>query len=211
MAPPRPYHKKPYVPRKGRKGSLAKWKKLHKPETKFYDATDTLGSIAPFPTSWIRRDLSCPVIQGITASTRIGNDVVAKSIGFSFGVYRNPSGATVQRVRWMLINYKDSEGSVPTAGELFQTTSLFLPQRNLQWAGQFQVLADRTITLDSALRNQVTVRYRRKLGLRMIYQDNSGTTGGQTKNQLFLVLWSDQASNQPTAQDLSWRLTFNDN
>lgn len=211
MPPVLPYHKKPYRARKGRKGTLAKWKKLHKPETKYYDATDTLGFISAFPSAWYRRDLSCPIVQGTTASTRIGNDIVAKSIGLSFGIYRNASGASVQRVRWMLVNYKESEGSVPTAGELFQTTGLFLPQRNLQWAGQFQILADRTVTLDSAIRNHTTVRYRRKLGLRMIYQDTSGTTGGQTRNQLFLVLWSDQASNLPSAQDLSWRITFNDN
>ena len=182
-----------------------------KPESKFYDATAAGGGIGQNPAGWSRYDLSCPITQGTSSVTRIGAEIVARSIGITFDVTRNASGATAQRFRYMLLCYKESEGSIPTAGEFFQTTNVFFPQRNLEWITAFRVITDRTLTLDSAITNQKTIRIRRRLNFKMKYQDNSGTTGGQTMNQLFFFIWSDQASNPPSLNNFSWRLTFNDN
>lgn len=181
-----------------------------KPETKYLDGTAANGGVGAYPATWSRYDLSCGITQGVTNISRTGNEVCSKSLGMTFNLVRNPSGATVQRVRYMLIDYVDSDGSIVAAADLFLSTGVFLPQRDLQWASSFSVLLDRIVTLDSASKNSQTVRIRRKLIRRMKYQDNSGTTGGQITHQLFFVIWSDQVSNTPTIESPSWRLTFTD-
>lgn len=153
--------------------------------------------------------MSCPITQGISQVARIGNEIDAKSLGITFTLNRN-AATTVQRVRYMLVDYSDSEGGIPAAADVFLSTGVFLPQRDLQWASSFNILIDRIVTLDSAVRNVQTVRIRRRLPLRMKYQDNSGTTGGQITHQLFFLIWSDTAANQPSLAEFSWRLTFTD-
>lgn len=185
--------------------------KLYKPETKYYDGTAGGGGVGQWPSGWNRYDLSCPIIQGTTAVTRLGNNIIAKSLGISFDITRNTSSTPAfQRVRYMVIDYVRSEGSIPTAAEVFQTTGVFLPQRLLSWSKEFRILVDRVVTVDTAARNNVTVRIRRKLNLLMKYQDNSGTTGGQVDHQLFFVAWCEVASNPPSLNNFSWRLTFTD-
>lgn len=180
-------------------------------ETKFYDSTAAGGGIAAFPVAWSRYDLSCGITQGTTASTRLGNEIVTRSFGLSFMLNRNAGGQPCQRVRYMIVDYVDSEGSIPTAAEVFQSTGVFLPQRYLPYMTDFRVLADRVVVLDSAIANGKQVRIRRKYRQKMKYTDNSGTTGGQAHHQLFFLIWSDQAANVPTITDVAWRINFTDN
>lgn len=180
-------------------------------ETKFYDSTAAGGGIGAYPVAWSRYDLSCGITQGTTASTRLGNEIVTRSFGVSFMLTRNAAGQPVQRVRYMILDYIDSEGTIPTAAEVFQSTGTFLPQRYLPYMTDFKVLADRTIILDSAVSNGRQVRIRRKYRQKMKYTDNSGTTGGQAHHQLFFLIWSDQAANPPAIADMAWRINFTDN
>lgn len=197
-----------YAKGPSRGGIRPRWKS----ETKFYDSTAAGGGIGQYPVAWSRYDLSCGIIQGTTASTRLGNEIVTRSFGISFMLTRNASGPTVQRVRYMIIDYIDSEGTIPTSAEMFQSTGTFLPQRYLPYMTDFKVLADRVVVLDSAIANGKQVRIRRKYMQKMKYTDNSGTTGGQAHHQLFFLIWSDTASpNPPSITDMAWRINFTDN
>ncbi|AIF34801.1 capsid protein [Sewage-associated circular DNA virus-12] len=162
---PRGYYKPTYRKRTYRKRTYTrrrntyarkKWSPSikYKSETKWYDGTAGGGGIGNMPAAWNRYDLSCPITQGVTSVSRVGNNIIAKSLGISFDVTRNASSSTPQqRMRFMVIDYPRSEGSIPAAAEFFQTTGVFLPQRNLSWVKEFHVLADRVITVDSASRN----------------------------------------------------------
>lgn len=204
------YQKKKYNNnRRYKKYASRKFNPYHK-EIKYYDQTAVGGGLSAYPTSWSRYDLSCGITQGDNAVSRDGDVIVARNIRITGVITRNAGGSAVQRVRYMLIDYPQSEGTIPTAGEIFQTTGVFRPQRNLNWINQFRILADKMIIIDSAVRNAYTITVNRKLFKRMRYQDNAGTTGSQVTHQLFFVIWSDQGANVPTLSDFAWRLTYSD-
>lgn len=199
------YRAHPYKKYKGKR-----YVKRFKPECKFFDNTSGGGAIGQYPFAWSEYYLS-GILQGTTATRRVGNEAIIKSLGVTFDLNRNASGVSAQRVRWMVVRYVPSEGGNILPADMFQSTGEFLPQRSLQWIQDYQIVKAGMVTLDVASRNQKTVIIRTKINKKMKWYAGAGSYADQTSNSLFLLIWSDVATNAPTIQNLSWRLAFTDN
>lgn len=183
---------------------------LNKPEIKHYDQVGAGGGIGNNPANWSMYYLTAGIIQGTSNVTRVGSSIRINSVGITADITRNASGNTVQRVRCMLVKMSNTFNSAPTASELFQTTSTFLPLRDLDYMTYYRVLMDRIIVLDSAIHNQITLKYNRRQYAKARYTGNGGTFGDQSHGGYYFLIWSDQASNQPTLANLNMRVCFSD-
>lgn len=183
---------------------------LNKPEIKHYDIVGQGGSLAANPAGWSLFYLTAGIQQGLTAVTRVGNSIRINSVGVDFVVSRNASGNTVQRVRAMLVYMPQTFNSAPDAAEMFDYTNHFTPPRNLDYMKYYRILWDRTIVLDSAVHNARTIKFHRKCFFKARYTANGGSFTSQDMGGLYMVFYSDQASNTPALSEFNQRVCFSD-
>lgn len=179
------------------------------PEEKWYDYTTLSGSIGQNPAAWSNYYVPA-IVQGTSVHARVGNQIVARKLEVHTGVSRNSGGTTVQRVRIMVIRNKDPVGAATPPGDIFSTSSLFDPMRNPDFISNYVIMFCKEYVLDSAVANFLPVEI--SLGLNFVtrFSANGGIVSDVAQNNIELVVWSDQAANQPTLAGGSFRFTFTD-
>lgn len=142
---------------------------------------------------------------GDTNITRDGESVRLKSLQLRGTYAIDPTTATNQKVRMLVIRWNDD--STPTIGNILQG-GLVNDFYNLDETNKFKVLVDKYFTVNTVDRPQKDFVI--KLKLNDICKWKSSTGSDVQTGHFYLVDLSDQATNPPTA---SWqgRLRYIDN
>ncbi len=149
-------------------------------------------------------------VKGDTLSTRDGRVVRLKSLQYSFFFTMNTS-ATSSHVRLIFFIDKQPSGVAPIVAQLLDTQSV-VSFRNLDNRKRFVILKDFVVTLSNvgATKNAYRDHYR-DLDMRTIYNDaNLGTIFDIESNALYLIMFSNEATNTPTVERAT-RVRFIDN
>jgi len=104
----------------------------------------------------------------------------------------------------------DPVNAATPAAELFSATNLFDPMRNPNYLGNYRILYSSEFVLDSARSNFLKLEFKLKLGFPIKFSANGGTVADVTRNNVEILVWSDQAANPPTLAGGSFRFTFSD-
>jgi len=150
---------------------------------------------------------------GTTASTRIGQRILMKSIQARIYLRREDvTTATVQAVRVLLIYDRQTNGAAPAITDVLSAISM-QSLRNMANVGRFFCLMDKTYTLDGAGGQTVLFDERyMKINLPVFY--NTGTAGTAADIQtggLFLMHFGNAAAGvDDTDANINIRLRFTD-
>lgn len=146
---------------------------------------------------------------GDTSITREGQSI--KMINLFLRAYITMhASATTTQVRLMIILDTQPNAAAMTAAELLASTSNILSPLTIGYGSRFKILIDKLFRLDT---NKLNLEYKHfmKLGMHTKYNtSNNGTIADITKNSLYLMLVSDQATNTPNVSFWN-RLRFIDN
>lgn len=179
-------------------------------EEKYYDDNASIaGAIGQYPAGWSAFYLPA-MVRGTGPVQRIGDQIFAKWLYMSFLVNHNSGGAVNQRVKWMVVLHKSPYNAAPVAAEVFQTTTTMDGGRSLDYLDQYKVLAEGQVLLELQIHSCELVRKNIKLGFPIKFTGNGGTVADVSMNNIELLIWSDQAANQPTLSEGTWRVTFVD-
>jgi len=209
----RTYKKKTYA-RKSypRKSNLAREvrliKRTIKPELKLLYPDPTTGSVTSTPTYAILNFVS----PGTGLSQRVGQQIACKSIRLHFQLSRNPSSAVAfNRVRLMLVWFKQPDGYALTDDELFGPTQTGNPDMFTDWSGRktFKVLYDKVYALTEQYPVR-TIRIAKKLTGVTEFDDTIPGDGLIQTGALYMVSMSDVASNAPAISQPYARLFYTD-
>lgn len=154
-----------------------------------------------------------PLIQGTTATTRIGNQVRCKNVLMRFNLTLD-SNATRTYIRCMLLWDRQPNGALPGLDDILETvgTGGMVVNSPLErdFAFRFKLLRDKryTVYTDKPI---VFVKWFIRLGRRIRYDDsNAGDITDIATNSLIFVMVSTEATNTPGGAIFS-RLRFIDN
>ncbi len=153
------------------------------------------------------------IAQGDTKIARGGNKVRFKSLHWRGFITMNAS-ATTTMVRLMIILDKQVNGAVFTIGDLLEDATAgdaIISPRDIDNQNRFTVLSDKTYKLTDNGGNQlVQFNVYKKINLPVRYDGTTANVGDLTSNGLFLVSFSNEATNTPAITDF-FRIRFIDN
>lgn len=209
----RTYKKKTYA-RKSypRKSNLAREvrliKRTIKPELKLLYPDPPVGSVTATPVYTPLNFVS----PGTGLSQRVGQQIACKSIRVHFQLNRNASSTVAfNRVRLMLVWFKQPDGYALTDDELFGPALTGDPDRFTDWPGRktFKVLYDKVYAL-SELYPVRTIRIAKKLTGVTEFDDTISGMGLIQTGALYMVSMSDVASNAPVISQPYGRMFYTD-
>lgn len=179
-------------------------------ENKYID-TKTAGptAITQNPAATLSWDLNVPVL-GAENYKRIGNIIYNKSFHATVDLNHNSAGSTIQRVHVLVVNYVNSGTLSTNMNQLFTSSSIFEPFRNMEYLKHYRVLFSKTYTLDKDNRRIAHAKIYKKLNFRTKFVAGNGNYQDITQGLVQLFMWSDVAANQPTYSALNMRYTFQD-
>jgi len=210
----RTYSKKKTYARKSypRKSNLAREvrliKRTIKPELKLLFPDPPVGSVTSTPVYTPLNDI--PLGTGF--NQRVGQQVACKSIRIHFQLSRNASSAVAfNRVRLMLVWFKQPDGYALTDNELFGAASTGDIDRFTDWSGRktFKVLYDKVYALTEQYPVR-TIRIAKKLTGVTEFDDSISGGGLIQTGALYMVSMSDVASNPPAIALPYGRLFYTD-
>lgn len=147
--------------------------------------------------------------QGDTASTREGQSIKIYSLYVRFYMTINASATTTQ-IRIFVLMDKQPNGAVPTSGDLLQSNTNILSPLLMGYGSRFKIFMDKVYRLDTNKLN-LTIKKFFKFRFHTKYgSGNAGTVADITKNSLYIMMVSDQATNTPNI-DFWARLRYIDN
>jgi len=210
----RPYAKKKTYARKSypRKSNLAREvrliKRTIKPELKLLYPDPPFGSVTSTAVYTPLND----VALGTGFQNRVGQQIACKSIRVHFQLSRNPSSAVAfNRVRLMLVWFKQPDGYALSDNELFGAGSSADIERFTDWSSRktFKVLYDKVYAL-TELYPVRTIRIAKKLTGLTEFDDSTSGAGLIQTGALYMVSFSDVATNAPTIAQPYGRLFYTD-
>lgn len=154
-------------------------------------------------------------LSGITTGTaynqRTGMVVKASNLYISFKCQLG-AAENLSRLRFIVFrNLKLNQGALPVTGDIMQSVAVCDSPFNLDNVGDFQVLGDATIQLDSQSNQLVT----RKMYIPLsqhIRWDTSGDAIGDTESgHIFFAYLGDTYVTNPPIFDYTFRLRYIDN
>ena len=149
------------------------------------------------------------LIKGDDFDNRDGRSVRFKSVDIRWTVLMNLLN-TQTTLRCMVVIDKQPNATLMLIGDLLDETHTN-SFKNLNNRKRFVILKDETLTLQSSGKSTNYMRYYKPLDMITIYDDSdSGGISDITTNALYLVIFSDQATNG-TIQDCHTRMRFIDN
>lgn len=192
------------------KKRMSKLMLVKQPELKFYD-TNNVGQFVG--TSFMQYCLNIPV-QGTTALTRVGQNILVKSIysrgSITLGVA--PSVATAgQQMRILVYVDKESRGATPSTTDVLQTSSYISPLAIVQ-QGRFQVLHDQQLAVDPNGNNTVPFKFYLKTNVKTKFSANAGAAADVYANAIWIAFISNDnggAGVSPTIDHYT-RIRFSD-
>lgn len=147
------------------------------------------------------------IAQGDTVSSRQGNSILVKGI-FGRMLFTQNSSATNTFVRCVIFcNKQQLSDSTPAVDDVLESVSV-KSNLNISHKGQYSVLRDFTIRLDSA--NNTSAARKINIPLNMHLRYNGTAATDWQKNGLFMILLSNEATNVPTV-DWNLRVSWHDN
>ncbi len=172
-----------------------------------FKSVDTQSELAITDTPQIR--LINALQKGDDFNNRDGRSVRFKSVQLKWTVQLNPLN-TLGVVRCMVVIDKQANATLMTIGDLLDETHTN-SFKNLNFRKRFVILKDETITLQDSGEKSMHINWYKKLDMITIYDDSdTGGISDITTNALYLVIFSDQATNG-LVQDCHTRVRFVDN
>ena len=113
------------------------------PEKKFFDSV----TITDATTTASILNLN-NMAAGDTVLLRDGNKIICKSIQLR-GTFQNESLAQNNVIRYMVIHDKNSNGTAPTAAQVFEGTPSVQGMKSIANASRFTTLLDKTVVLNN--------------------------------------------------------------
>lgn len=192
-----------YKKKKGVRSLLPK--PVGRNEKKFIDASLSLSTFNTTGSSQLLNALS----QGTTATTRVGNEAIFKSIYMKATVYPGVTTGVTQNIRVMLVLDKQPNGAaMPIVGAtsttgrlLFATAGTCYPYVPLDLFNKdrYVSLYDKVYAINppfstAAVQFEVKKYINLGKGIQSIYNGNAGTIADLSSNALYLVICGDQPS-----------------
>lgn len=169
-----------------------------------YDSGTSISSTASF-------SLLNGMAKGDTISTRTARSILCKSLELNLTFIQHAS-ATETLIRAIVFIDKSPEGTAPTVAQLLDASGYtHVAQRNLNYRKEFVILKDFRFHLSSNNQEVVTKQFYKKLNMHTIFDDSdAGTIADIMNNALYIMWWSNEATNTPTFYMQS-RVRFLDN
>ncbi len=152
------------------------------------------------------------LVQGDTDITRDGSQVKFTSLRFGFTLKSNAS-ATRTNVRIMLVHDKQTNQAQATATQVLQDSTpidAIISAYNIDNVSRFNILYDKVFSLDPSYIPTLSRVVHKKLNLKVRYDANAGDVTDLTQDSIFLIMVSDQVTNDPTISH-QIRLRYLDN
>ncbi len=151
--------------------------------------------------------------QGDTAITRDGSQVKFTSLRFSYFIKIHASALNTM-VRVMIVHDKQTNQAQATATDVLQDSTpvdAIVSPYNIDNVSRFRILYDKVHGLSSVGSTSCVQRtIHKKLNLKVRYDGNAGNVTDLTQDSIFLILVSDEATNDPTISH-QLRLRYLDN
>ncbi len=183
-------------------------KRLLNVEFNHHDVQTNLQAIGTTATITQLSNIS----QGDTSTTRDGDSIKITAISGKYDFLTNPS-ATVSIIRIMLVLDKQTNGAIYSIGDLLEDTTaqdILVTPLNLDNKHRFKILWSRKIHLSKTGEGGRTVKFYKKVSIKLRYGTNLGTIADLNSDSLSLVMVSTQATNTPTVTSYT-RLRYIDN
>lgn len=147
---------------------------------------------------------------GDTAITRDGNSVRMKSLSIK-GVIQLNTSATQTYVRMLVVQwYANVLDVTPSFADVLESLSI-TSHYNKDYVGNFRVLTDRNMIVDTQFPLKTfSFYYPLNAVTRWLTTDTSGDQTSMTKNGLYFMCFSSEATNTP-AVNITSRVLFYDN
>lgn len=169
-----------------------------KPETKHLTIQGTSASVST--SSTIVSLLSMGSGQGLTTNTRIGDEITTTSILLNY-IWAINTAATRTQVRTMLVTDNKPAGAAASLAEMLHDSTSgdnIISSLNHTYRKRFWAIYDKTHQMSDAGEQTVQAHFYMPLKRKIVY---SGTVGDETDlddYNVYLVLISTEATNQPT-------------
>ncbi len=151
--------------------------------------------------------------QGDLKTQRGGNKVRFKSIHRK-GFFSLHASATTSMVRLMIVLDKQCNGAVFSIADLLEDSTVgdsIVSPRDVDNMNRFVVLSDKTYKLADGGGNQlIQFNIYKRINLPIRYDGTGATVANMTSNALYLVSFSNEATNTPIITDFC-RIRFIDN
>lgn len=188
-------------------------KKLKKGEAGREWNTHDSSQSSTVGTSMVLTHLSA-MEQGTTSLTRIGLKIRAHQLRVMGTIAQNASATAPTVVRQIIMQDTEQHGVDPTLAQILEGTTPtvrdFPEHDNRQ---RFRFLYDKLYVLNERVAStsfSIPIRIKKKLGGRVIHYIGTGATAASLgKNNLYMVLLSNDNTNPPTVS-LNMRLRFTD-
>lgn len=149
----------------------------------------------------------CNVPQGDGGEARDGRSVKCTSIQLRAGYALN-GAASATSVRTILVVDMQNQGTDPNVTDILDTASTVSNLNIASFPGRFKVIYDRTSTISVTGAQRTEFKHYKKLNFHLKFEGAAGST--VTKNPLYLLLISNEATNTPSV-NVHTRLRFLDN
>lgn len=173
-------------------------------EKKVVDVVSTGTAISTTPSFILLNGLA----TGTDRTDRIGD-----SVKFSFEMLRIKAtihaSATGTTIRVILLRDKQTNAALPTASQLFESSTNILSPLSLTWGKRYMIYCDKWVKLNQDFPEK-TFFCKRRLKFHTKFGGNSTAITDVSTNSFVLVLWSDEATNTPTVEYYN-RMRFIDN
>jgi len=199
--------------------SMAKqlWTLLNVEEKKF--EVDGTGTVTTTPTVINLSNIA----QGTDYNNRVGDSILTQDLEVRVVLSGNAI-VNGHYGRVLIVRDKESQGTDPLLSDVLASISNYMvAPANPLYRQRYNVLYDEVFSINNPVglatagtsTNYLPTRlvlppYKRKQNQHIRYDSTAGADASNLEGQLFLMLWSDQASNGPTFAYAS-QLTFTDN
>jgi hypothetical protein len=175
-------------------------------EDKYLDTVFNAVAIPNSATYTLLNGLSL----GTTANTREGQSVKAVDLQFNMTLTQS-SVATQTFVRIVLLSDSQCNAAVPGATDVFADTTNIRSLRNVGYSERFHLYFDEIVALQIVNLNSWAVSRVITMGFHQAFNTgNAGTVADITRNSLYLLTFSNEATNTPLLGGY-FRYSFVDN
>lgn len=152
-------------------------------------------------TATMRLNSIGTMVMGTTASTRIGMNIIVKTIEIRMIISQQGTTTTGQGYRFGVFLDKQANATAPVATDVLHVDSI-IGMRNLANRKRFKILFDKTGSIgglatasDTILQKNIHVYYKFKQGFKVEFNtSNLGTIADITSNSLWFFLYSNTAA-----------------
>jgi len=145
-------------------------------------------------------------------SQRNGHSVRAQSIGFSFDTQFSSGGNSLQKIRWMLVQFPKADGAAPDTTHMFKDDTDFASMKNLDYPFEARILRQGFTTLDAERTPARHWRVSMPIRFREVFEGDGDTYEDISRNSLWFYIWGDQTvDHYPVLTNFESRYRYVDN